>query len=104
MDSFQNAIGSSLKRQISQISFTHEVDPPELDEEFWKEDENFDERMFQLMDASNLGIAKKMSRTLSSIHSENVQMVYKYQIPQGTGKEKVQISGQFNNWNFEEMV
>jgi len=45
------------------------------------------------MDASNLGIAKKMSRTLSSIHSENVQMVYKYQMLQGTGKEKVQISG-----------
>ena len=86
-------MNSNLKRQISQISFTHEEDPPEFDEEFWKEDENFDERMYQLMDASNLGIAKKISKNLSSIHSENVQMVYKYQILQGTGKEKVQISG-----------
>jgi hypothetical protein len=93
VDSFQNAISTNLKRQISQISFSHEVDPPELDEEFWKEDENFDERMYKLMDESNLGIAKKISRNLSSIHSENVQMVYKYQILQGTGQEKVQISG-----------
>lgn len=41
------------------------------------------------MDASNLGVAKKLSKTFSSIHSESVQMVYKYQIPEGTGKEKV---------------
>ena len=31
-------------------------------------------------------------------------MNYKYSVPDGTGNEAVFISGQFNNWDFEEMT
>jgi hypothetical protein len=32
-----------------------------------------------------------------------VELTYKYVVPNGTGKEMVFISGQFNNWDYEEM-
>ena len=31
-------------------------------------------------------------------------MQYKYSVPNGTGKEAIFISGQFNNWDLEEMT
>ena len=44
-----------------------------------------------------------MSKKMSAMHSENVKFTYIYEVPNGTGAETVYISGQFNNWDFEEM-
>ena len=52
----------------------------------------------------DLGKLKSMSQKFSSIHSELVKMQYNYAVPDGTGNETVYISGQFNNWDLEEMT
>jgi len=55
------------------------------------------------MEGANLKAAKQMSKKMSVMHSENVRFTYEYEVPNGHGAETVFISGQFNNWDFEEM-
>jgi len=83
-----------MKKQVSIISFSHEKDHPELQDDFWAGIDDLD--MFDLesaMDNSDLGMAKKMSKSVSAIHSENVKFTYTYEVPHGNGTETVYISG-----------
>jgi hypothetical protein len=62
--------------------------------------------MFDLrreIDLIDFPMSKRMSKQMSAIHSENVKFNYEYEVPNGTGNETVYISGQFDNWDFEEM-
>ena len=52
-----------------------------------------EEALMSAMDNSDMGKAKKLSRSVSVIHSENVKFTYEYEVPFGTGTEEVYISG-----------
>ena len=105
MDLDQNI---DMKKQLSIISFSHEVDHPELQDDFWSGIEDIDmldeEALTKAMENSDLGLANKLSKSMSAIHSENVKFKYEYVVPNAYGGETVYISGQFNNWDFEEMT
>ena len=64
---------------------------------------------FDLSDhISNLGITRKTSRKmqkkLSIMKSENVLFKYEYADEDVEETATIYISGQFNNWDFEEMT
>jgi hypothetical protein len=95
-----------MKKQLSIISFTHNPDEPEMKDDFWEgidmDDLDADQMMAD-MEGMNLKSAKSISKKMSVMHSENVTFKYEYEVPNGNGTETVYISGQFNNWDFEEM-
>ena len=101
----------NLKKQVSIISFSHEENPVNFqDPDFWLDnfgdEDDYESSLLQML-ASELTLKQKrsLSKKFSSIKSEDVKLTYSYQIDENYyGNEStVFISGQFNNWDFEEM-
>ena len=105
-----NTTMKGMKSNISTVTSGAKAQQLESTDEFWADLEGMDDINAYYesicldevdLDATKL---KSLSRKFSSIHSEEVAMHYKYSVPDGTGNEAVFISGQFNNWDFEEMT
>tara|TARA_B110000285_G_C14927657_1_gene515823 strand:+ start:150 stop:317 length:168 start_codon:yes stop_codon:yes gene_type:complete len=52
-----------------------------------------EEALTKAMENSDLGLANKLSKSMSAIHSENVKFKYEYVVPNAYGGETVYISG-----------